>query len=66
MTCFFAISDTGACYGWGENSNNQITGISSETEIETPKILKIPIYLNESIEIVSGNGATYLLSGKPL
>lgn len=29
LTCFFAVSDTGTCYGWGDNTNNQITGIAA-------------------------------------
>ena len=27
LTCCFAISDIGVFYGWGDNYNNQITGI---------------------------------------
>ena len=30
MNCFFALNDLGACYGWGDNSCNQITGINEE------------------------------------
>ena len=66
MSCFFAISENKAFYGWGENDFNQITGINGENFIPQPKSLNIPIYLIDNVSLISGNGTTFLLSSKPL
>lgn len=60
------MSENKAFFGWGENDFGQITGQQNESFIYSPQSLKIPIYLLDSVNIVSGNGTTFLLGSKPL
>lgn len=53
-------------WGWGSNSQSQITGIAGNEFIPSPIPLKIPIYLGENIKIIGGPHTTYLLSSKAL
>lgn len=66
MSGFFAVSENKMVWGWGVNSENQITGLAGNEFIQSPTLLKIPIYLGENIKIVGGPNTTYLLSSKAL
>lgn len=43
-----------------------MTGLNDKKIISSPKTLKIPVYLNENINIISGNNTTFLLSSQRL
>ncbi len=54
-------------YGWGDNKHFQITAMTDEKYIPFPKNLEVPIPCSsDSINIVSSNGTTFLLSTKPM
>ena len=63
---FLAISENKFFFSWGDNDFGQITGRQNESFICSPQSFQIPIYLLESVNIVSGNCIIFLLSSKPL
>lgn len=66
LSGFFAVSENKMVWGWGNNSESQITGLPGNEFIPSPALLRIPIYLGESIKIIGGPNTTYLLSNRAL
>ena len=61
---FFALSEAKGIFGWGDNTNGQVSSIGSRGTIYSPQPLKINIGNYENIHVISGNSTTFLLSSQ--
>ena len=61
---FFALSESKGLYGWGDNSQGQISAIAEKKVIQTPQPLRLIISSYDSVQIVAGSNTTFLLSGQ--
>ena len=61
---FFALTENKGLYGWGDNTQGQISGGADKKFIHVPQSLKITVSSVDSVQIVAGSSTTFLLSGQ--
>lgn len=61
---YFAYSEARGLYGWGDNTQGQISASTAKRALPTPQSLRLSLSASETLHIVSGNSTTFLLSGQ--
>lgn len=61
---FFALIESKGLYGWGDNSEGQISAVAEKKLIQSPQSLRIAVSASDGVHVVAGSNTTFLLSGQ--
>lgn len=64
FNCFFALSENKCLFGWGDNSQGQVSSIANKANISSPQSLRLIIGNTDYINVISSSNTTFLLSGQ--
>lgn len=65
-TSFFALTEGKGLFGWGDNSQGQISSVTEKKVIQVPQSLRLAISSVDNVQVVAGSSTTFLLSGQKI